>query len=203
MIVKHLKSGKCAKCGQVQDYFVFDEIYNTLDLATYLVFKTVNINICNNCGYINDDLEKENGIMLSLTLQNPQDQEQDILRQVEVLKQYSKCVKNPLKMLRVKANIFKLNKLAFDKFLTENYSKKDELIQNRLADCHNRLLEQAREIISLSKENEDSDFAKCLAVEMFGFVGETKQAEDMLNTLDVKPDLKDYLLESIELGGNN
>ena len=203
MIVKHLKTGKCAKCGQNQEYFVFDEIYNTLDLATYLVFKTVNINVCNSCGYVNDDLEKDNGILLSLTLQNPQDQEQDILKQVEVLKQYSKCVKNPLKMLRVKANIFKLNKIAFDKFLAENYAKKDELVQNRLADCHNRLLELAKEIIALAKENSESDFAKCLAVEMLGYIGETKQAEDMLSTIDAKNDLNDYLLECIELGGRN
>ena len=201
MIVKHLKSGECAKCGQNQDYFVFDEIYNTLDLATYFVFKTVNVNVCGNCGYVNDDLEKDNGILLSLTLQSPQDHEQDILMQVEVLKQYSKCVKNPLTMLRIKANIFKLNKLAFDKFLMANYTKEDEQIQNRLADCHNRLLELAKEIVALSKENEQSDFAKCLAVEMLGYLGETKQAEDMLNALDVKQDLKDYLLDCVELGG--
>ena len=203
MMIKRLKSGKCANCSTMQNYFVVENIESTMDFSTYRALKSVNLSVCENCGYINDDLESKGGVISTVELKTPHNQEEDVLSQLENLKHYLKNVKEPLKLLRTKANIFKLEKFEFDKFLRENYTSKNQAVQEKLDECHKILVLLADEIITLAKEINNSVFAKCLAVEMLAYIGDGKSAKDMLETVDIKDDLKDYLLDCIKLGGNN
>lgn len=56
-----LITGKCACCGEKQTINVAEYTENndkTLNLTEYYDFKFVNVNLCDNCGYVNDDLTK-------------------------------------------------------------------------------------------------------------------------------------------------
>ncbi len=201
MTRKIIKNAKCAKCAKNVEYSVVINEESGLTLSAYNLFKTVNLNMCPHCGYVNEDLEVDNEMFSNCcyckkSIKTREDK-------IALLACHHKNLINPLDKLRTKANEFALEKYSFNKYLSENYRTNDEEILKNLDVLKNRMETSANEILKLIDENEKSDLITCLQIEVLACLGNTKKAESLFSKINPAADLSEELQKCIMLGGND
>lgn len=208
MIKQILRNGKCAKCGCEQDFLVIEgvnfaseESNRFIDFSLYSAFKNPCVNICENCGYIGFDLT-QNQEPYAVFNQNDIKDAEGIFVMDIIFHKYFENSPFDIKSVQVLAKIYDLHEFSFNKFLRDNLRKKTKQEEN-LVFLHKTLIEQVCEACKLYLQVVDNknNFVKCLYVELLASTQKTNEAKEILNTLNIADDLKDYLLECIELGG--
>lgn len=209
MIKQTLKNGKCSKCGSEQDFLVVEGIdfesekdNAFIDFSSYSAFKNPCVNVCENCGYINFDLT-ENLENFAVFDKNHTNQSENVIAIDSIFQKYFENSPFNLKAIQVLAKIFSLHQFSFKSFLSDNF-RKNYKNENNLVSLHNVLMDKFCEACKLFMQtvNSENNFVKCFYVELLATNKKPNKAREILNTLNIADDLKDYLLECIELGGD-
>lgn len=205
-MIKKLVTNVCAKCGEKVDYFIVLDESKNLDLASYNNFKKPIINICSNCGYINDDLSVDNELYQNIKVKfndNENDISSNLINNIKLGRTYLKSLIEPDKKIRVLAYIYENNRLLLNSFLRENYTKTDIETKNVILELKNNIKNSCEEILNLIKEyNFNDNLVNILKIEVLCATNKTNEAKNILeNIKDLSPDLFDYLDEQLILGG--
>lgn len=205
-MIKKLVTNVCAKCGEKVDYFIVLDESKNLDLASYNNFKKPIINICSNCGYINDDLSVDNELYQNIKVKfndNENDISSNLINNIKLGRTYLKSLIEPDKKIRVLAYIYENNRLLLNSFLRENYTKTDIETKNVILELKNNIKNSCEEILNLIKEyNFNDNLVNILKIEALCATNKTNEAKNILeNIKDLSPDLFDYLDEQLILGG--
>lgn len=205
-MIKKLVTNVCAKCGEKVDYFIVLDESKKLDLASYNNFKKPIINICSNCGYINDDLSVDNELYQNIKVKfndNENDISNNLINNIKLGRTYLKSLIEPDKKIRVLAYIYENNRLLLNSFLRENYTKTDIETKNVILELKNNIKNSCEEILNLIKEyNFNDNLVNILKIEALCATNKTNEAKNILeNIKDLSPDLFDYLDEQLILGG--
>ena len=205
-MIKKLVTNVCAKCGEKVDYFIVLDESKNLDLASYNNFKNPIINICSNCGYINDDLSVDNELYQNIKVKfndNENDISSNLINNIKLGRTYLKSLIEPDKKIRVLAYIYENNRLLLNSFLRENYTKTDIETKNVILELKNNIKNSCEEILNLIKEyNFNDNLVNILKIEVLCATNKTNEAKNILkNIKDLSPDLFDYLDEQLILGG--
>lgn len=205
-MIKKLVTNVCAKCGEKVDYFIVLDESKNLDLASYNNFKKPIINICSNCGYINDDLSVDNELYQNIKVKfndNENDISSNLINNIKLGRTYLKSLIEPDKKIRVLAYIYENNRLLLNSFLRENYTKTDIETKNVILELKNNIKNSCEEILNLIKEyNFNDNFVNILKIEVLCATNKTNEAKNILeNIKNLSPDLFDYLDEQLILGG--
>ena len=205
-MIKKLVTNVCAKCGEKVDYFIVLDESKNLDLASYNNFKKPIINICSNCGYINDDLSVDNELYQNIKVKfndNENDISSNLINNIKLGRTYLKSLIEPDKKIRVLAYIYENNRLLLNSFLRENYTKTDIETKNVILELKNNIKNSCEEILNLIKEyNFNDNLVNILKIEVLCATNKTNEAKYILeNIKDLSPDLFDYLDEQLILGG--
>ncbi len=205
-MIKKLVTNVCAKCGEKVDYFIVLDESKKLDLASYNNFKKPIINICSNCGYINDDLSVDNELYQNIKVKfndNENDISSNLINNIKLGRTYLKSLIEPDKKIRVLAYIYENNRLLLNSFLRENYTKTDIETKNVILELKNNIKNSCEEILNLIKEyNFNDNLVNILKIEVLCATNKTNEAKNILeNIKDLSPDLFDYLDEQLILGG--
>ncbi len=205
-MIKKLVTNVCAKCGEKVDYFIVLDESKKLDLASYNNFKKPIINICSNCGYINDDLSVDNELYQNIKVKfndNENDISSNLINNIKLGRTYLKSLIEPDKKIRVLAYIYENNRLLLNSFLRENYTKTDIETKNVILELKNNIKNSCEEILNLIKEyNFNDNLVNILKIEALCATNKTNEAKNILeNIKDLSPDLFDYLDEQLILGG--
>lgn len=205
-MIKKLVTNVCAKCGEKVDYFIVLDESKNLDLASYNNFKKPIINICSNCGYINDDLSVDNELYQNIKVKfndNENDISSNLINNIKLGRTYLKSLIEPDKKIRVLAYIYENNRLLLNSFLRENYTKTDIETKNVILELKNNIKNNCEEILNLIKEyNFNDNLVNILKIEVLCATNKTNEAKNILeNIKDLSPDLFDYLDEQLILGG--
>ena len=205
-MIKKLVTNVCAKCGEKVDYFIVLDESKNLDLASYNNFKKPIINICSNCGYINDDLSVDNELYQNIKVKfndNENDISSNLINNINLGRTYLKSLIEPDKKIRVLAYIYENNRLLLNSFLRENYTKTDIETKNVILELKNNIKNSCEEILNLIKEyNFNDNLVNILKIEVLCATNKTNEAKNILeNIKDLSPDLFDYLDEQLILGG--
>ena len=205
-MIKKLVTDVCAKCGEKVDYFIVLDESKNLDLASYNNFKKPIINICSNCGYINDDLSVDNELYQNIKVKfndNENDISSNLINNIKLGRTYLKSLIEPDKKIRILAYIYENNRLLLNSFLRENYTKTDIETKNVILELKNNIKNSCEEILNLIKEyNFNDNLVNILKIEVLCATNKTNEAKNILeNIKDLSPDLFDYLDEQLILGG--
>lgn len=205
-MIKKLVTNVCAKCGEKVDYFIVLDESKNLDLASYNNFKKPIINICSNCGYINDDLSVDNELYQNIKVKfndNENDISSNLINNIKLGRTYLKSLIEPDKKIRVLAYIYENIRLLLNSFLRENYTKTDIETKNVILELKNNIKNSCEEILNLIKEyNFNDNLVNILKIEVLCATNKTNEAKNILeNIKDLSPDLFDYLDEQLILGG--
>lgn len=205
-MIKKLVTNVCAKCGEKVDYFIVLDESKKLDLASYNNFKKPIINICSNCGYINDDLSVDNELYQNIKVKfndNENDISSNLINNIKLGRTYLKSLIEPDKKIRVLAYIYENNRLLLNSFLRENYTKTDIETKNVILELKNNIKNSCEEILNLIKEyNFNDNLVNILKIEALCATNKTNEAKNILENIeDLSPDLFDYLDEQLILGG--
>ena len=206
MLKQVLKNAKCAKCGEKQEFLVLDnfdfesEKNNVfIDFSTYSAFKNPCINVCQNCGYINFDLS-ENQIPFATFDKKQIISENGLVGIDAIYELYASKSPLNLKYIQTISKIFDLHQYSYGCFLSKNFRKTSENLEN-LENLHKLLVSKFIETCELFLKFNSNNFAKCFYVELLAEIGKSEQAKQVFDTLNLSEDLKEYLLERIEIGG--
>lgn len=205
-----LKNGKCAKCGEEQEYIVVEEIFNEnenlsiISLERYLNFKNPFLNVCNKCGYISLDLSQNLNTFSTLNKEDiafPN----GVISFDGIYQLYAQNSPLDLNCMRVFAKIFDLHEFSIRSIYTEHFGDKNFNFE-QISKLHKRLVEQLLEACKLyQKNNGENYYVTCLQIEFLACLEKTNEAIILFNSIskDLNEDLQDYLLECIEMGEND
>ncbi len=198
---------KCAKCGYEQNFFVVEgidfenfETNKLIDFSTYSAFKNPCLNVCENCGYINFDLTENLEKFATFNKDNTKYND-GVIGIDAIFQQYVEKAPFTLKSIQALAKIFTLQKFSYNSFVSKNFRKKTEYF-DKMISLHNQLISQISYACEIYLQLNKNNFVSCFYVEILADLGKKDQATSILNSLPLKDDLKDYLLECIEIGGN-
>lgn len=206
-MIKNLINRTCAKCGEKVDYFVINNESFDLNLNNYNTFKRPIINVCPNCKYINEDLSENNELFneTKLILEKDDSLETNLLNNIKLDRAYLRNLIDFDKKIRVLANILENNKLLYNNFLKDNYTKTDDKTIEKIRLLKNNIKNSCEEIFNLLNENmSNNKFVNMLKIEVLSALNKLEDARKLLNEYkDLSPDLYDYLDDCIMLGGIN
>lgn len=206
-MIKNLINGTCAKCGEKVDFYVIKDESFDLNLNNYNIFKRPIINVCPNCNYINEDLSENNELFneTKLILDKDNSLETNLLNNIKLDRAYLRNIIDFDKKIRVLANIYENNKLLYNNFLKDNYTKEDDITIEKIRLLKSNIKNSCEEIISLLNDNSvNSDFIDILKIEVLCSLNKIDDAKKLLSKYNnLSPDLYDYLDDCIMLGGIN
>lgn len=207
-----LKQTKCACCGHVQNSEFVENITKDLTFSNYNLFKTYNVQICQNCGYVSSNLEieRENYEKISDLKDSNYDFRIDLLNSIKIYNALIDDEDDVSNMLRILASIFNAKKILLNSLLKENYNKKNaeaqkliKTVQEDFLDFTTKILFVIKDFKDIHYEDFNNDFIKILQAELLCAISETEQAKEIINSLNLTDErLVEYLECCVEVGGN-
>jgi len=202
---KKLVSSKCAKCNENVEYFILEDISEELNLNNYNSFKKPLINVCNNCGYINDDLSVDNIFATDKKFNkiNENTLQASILNNIKLARLYLLGLIDKNKRIQVLAYILENCKMLLNNFLQDNYTKEDETTLKTLNEFRQNIKNVCLELEPLLNDCAFSNnFYDVLKVEVFCALNKIDMAQEIYKKLkNLSSDLDDEIDDFIRIGG--
>lgn len=205
MIKEISKKVLCCKCKHIQEIlinenedFESEKSNEFITFENYNLFKSPKLNCCTNCGYINTDLSKNSPSNVFCEIEEFKKNKFD---PEFLLTCYARDFLNDLMSIRVWAKIFNILKFERNKFLAKNYRKSnDAKFDFSDEDC----AKIANHIILILKaytlSHKKNNYVSCFNIEVLAFLGESEKAKQEMLKQKFDENLREYLLECIELG---
>ena len=210
MATLNLKQIKCACCGHVQNSQVLENVTSNLNLSNYNLFKSFNVQICQNCGYVSSNLEIKRETYPKIPALNESnfDFKIELINNIKIYEILCDFEQNKEIKLQLLASIFNSKKKLLNSVLHENYNTRNIDTINKIETIQKDLLDFTTSLLKFIKANKfklkyfNDALIDVLKVELLCVISETNQAEELLKTLDIEDDrLLEYLECCIEIGG--
>lgn len=206
-----LKQTKCANCGHVQNVEIVENITKELNLSNYNLFKSFNVQRCQNCGYVSNDLEikRDSYPIVSKILDSNFDFSIELINNSEMYYALLEKEKDFEIIIQLLASIFNVKKRLLSFVLTRSYNTKNpdiinnvKSIQESLYDLATKLLVVVEDETRFKLKEFNNDFIKIFKIELLCVVSKTQTAEEILKSLNIEDEkLLEYLECCIEIGG--